>query len=647
MAEERSAPTTRWANRGGASGGRPLDGDEVVWRLVGLACGVVVGLVLLPALLVGAALAGLWSARGWSRRWLLVAAATVTMGAWPLADQLIALGSTGVTDLVATGGRDAAVWLQLLAVTAPGSLTLGAVLAAAWLTWRQVRAPSWRGAAPPSNRHGRRTERRNLRRLATDVLDDGKVLVGVDTQTGVARGLPVSMLGRHALVVGSTGSGKTTTATRLATATLERGGGLLVVDLKGDPDTIVTWRRAAARHGRTSTVWGFGLDSVYDPLAAGGVSERTRKVMALAEWTEPYYRDQAEQLLQLALRALDEAGERPTLGRLHAVMSPAGLAELHGRTTGPAGVELARETSGMTPGRLSAIESLRTKLALLTQADFGPQLDPDQHPSAEPLDLAAALDGGDVVVISLDELSYGHIAARMAEVVLTDVAAAAGARLRARARRPAMVWVDEFSAMRPGPLASLFARVRSADIALLLSTQEVSDLDREDPTFRAAVATNVATVLAHRVHDPESAEWLARLIGTRPDWQETSQVEAVSTFGAAHAAGGATGLGTIREVEQYVVHPNDIKSLPDHHVYLARLDQRRADARARLVRVVALATEPEPAAAADTPDGDTAEGSPHVVADGTSPLSTASRTSRPDSSGEVPTVPTVLPGDEW
>ena len=573
-----------------------MDLDLAILRLVGAAFGAATMVVLLPALLVAGVLFGAWTVGRWRRRWLLAFAVVTLAATVPAIDSLQATATTAVAVLRDDVGSVGA-WRQLLLATSPASLAGGALTAIAALTWRSLRAPSWRTDRGTGRVVSGARRRRTRRRMMDIVLAGDEVLLGIDDDTGQAAGLPVKMLGRHTLVVGSTGSGKTTTATRLAMATLEQGGGLLVVDLKGDPDTITAWRAAAAARRRPCRVWSFDADAVYDPLAAGGVSERTRKVMALAEWTEPYYRDQAEQLLQLTLRTLDEVGERATLASLHAALTPAGLARLHQRAEGPASAELAIETASMTAGRLSALESVRTKLGLLTQAEFGPQLDPALTDGRPAIDLAASLNAGEVVVVSLDELSYGHIAARMAEVVLTDVAAVAGARLRERPSTTAMVWVDEFSAMRPGPLASLFARVRSAEIALVLSTQEVSDLVREDPTFRAAVATNVSTVLAHRVHDPDSAEWLASLIGTRSGWQETSQVEARNDWGEATAVGGATGLGTVREVEAYVVHPNRIKSLPDHHAYLARLD-RPADAeRARRVAVVPLAA-PAPATAA-------------------------------------------------
>jgi len=655
--EPGSAPSTRWTKR---KAPREVSQDEAVWRLVAVAAAGVVGAGVFPALVLAGLLAAVWVWRRWHVAWLVVPAVVPIVGAWAAGVRVPVGDPVGAIEVVVGAPGDVDRWVDLWVSTMPGSLSVAAVVAAGVVAWQRVRAPSWRKSAGVDARAIRRRSKATAVMLAERLTDDdGNVLLGVDEDTGKAAGVPRAMVGRHTLVVGTTGSGKTTTATRVAMSVFdgdegEEGGGLVVIDLKGDPATVDMWRQAADARGRRCVVWSLDADTVYDPLATGGVSELTRKVMALSEWTEPYYKDQAEQLLQLALAALIEAGERPTLARLHALMTPDGLASIHGRCAGIAAEDLAREATGMDKGRQSALQSLRTKLGLLVQAEYGPTLDPDLAPDADRVDVRAALDAGDVVVVSLDELSHGHIAARMATVVVTDVAAAAGARLRAGNPRPGMLWVDEFSAMAPGPLASLFARVRSAKIALLLSTQEVSDLDREDPTFRSAVATNVGTLIAHRVHDPDSAQWIAALIGTRGGWAETSQVEAVSRWGADGAAGGATGMGSVRAVEEFVVHPNDVKSLPDHHAYVARLDRTASQQRARRVHVVPLRDRVAPPS--DVPDPEPAV----VVVDvtpeplpvdavqtdsGARPADEDAPTHRDDANGA--TVAPRLPGAQW
>ena len=89
---------------------------------------------------------------------------------------------------------------------------------------------------------------------------------------------------------------------------------------------------------------------------------------------------------------------------------------------------------------------------------------------------------------------------------------------------------------------------------VLLATQELTDLDRAAPGFREQVLGIVALKLAHRQDVPSSAQTIAQLAGTEKVWEETQQIG--SGFGLR-----GYGRGTRRLAEQFVIHPNEIKSL--------------------------------------------------------------------------------------
>jgi len=592
--EDRRAPSTRFTrDRGPRGEAMSQDPNDALARLFGILVLVGVGVMVLPAFTVGAVLVMVWAWRRWPVWWMLPGLVPIVGVAWwraPLGDRFAAVWS----------GLEFASpweWVGLWGAGLPETLGLSVVGAAAVVWWHRMREPSWNEDGRPERGAAKRAKVCEVA-LASTVVEAGQVLLGIDERSGRAAGVPLPTTPgdyRHTLILGSTGSGKTTTGDRLGSSVLTEGGGLLIVDLKGDPEMVGRWEAHALAAGRTFRVWSFDHQTVYDPLGTGSLSERVRKIMALGDWTESaFYASHAELILQLLLRAMDEAGVRVTLASIAGHLTVPALASFG--NNGPDGHALRNAVSDPTRERLSALESLRTKIDLLVTSDHGPWLDPDRSgfPS---LHIGAALEAGDVVVVSLNELKHGHIASRMAEVFLVDVASVAGDRVARKVTRPAMVWVDEFSAMDPAPLASLFARVRSANIALLLSTQEVSDLQRQDPTFRSRVATNVACIIVHRIHDPESVEWVAGVFGTRDGFQETSQVQRLTRLGPDPDAGGSTGLGTIREVKQYLVAPDDLRGERSHSAWVGRLDRKAADGRAQLIRVVKLSAGLDVAAA--------------------------------------------------
>ena len=193
------------------------------------------------------------------------------------------------------------------------------------------------------------------------------------------------------------------------------------------------------------------------------------------------------------------------------------------------------------------------------------------------VDLARTLDGGRVSLFSLDAQAYGETAAQLAALVALDLRTLTSRRLTSLSEAPRLAFAafDEFSAIRSDHLVHLFARGRSAGLGVLLATQELADLSRVDPGFADQVLANTNVKLIHRQDVPESAERLAGLAGTRTVYEETFQTDRTPFVRIGDrllggARGRNTGRGTIRQVEEYVVHPNELKQLRQGRAILIR-----------------------------------------------------------------------------
>ena len=130
---------------------------------------------------------------------------------------------------------------------------------------------------------------------------------------------------------------------------------------------------------------------------------------------------------------------------------------------------------------------------------------------------------------------------------------------------PATIAIDEFSALGDDHMLALLARARESGISVLTATQEMADLQRAAPGFRDQVLGIVGVKIAHRQDVPESAEMIAKMAGTQWVWEETRHVR-----GLLHPGNGPRA--SRRQVERFLVHPNEIKSLPvGHAVALTKL----------------------------------------------------------------------------
>jgi type IV secretory pathway TraG/TraD family ATPase VirD4 len=127
------------------------------------------------------------------------------------------------------------------------------------------------------------------------------------------------------------------------------------------------------------------------------------------------------------------------------------------------------------------------------------------------------------------------------------------------------VAIDEFSALGSDQVLALLARARESGISVLTATQEMADLQRAAPGFRDQVLGIVGVKIAHRQDVPESAEMIAKMAGTQWVWEETHHVRGLLNPGNGPRA-------SRRQVERFLVHPNEVKTLPvGHAVALTKL----------------------------------------------------------------------------
>jgi type IV secretory pathway TraG/TraD family ATPase VirD4 len=105
---------------------------------------------------------------------------------------------------------------------------------------------------------------------------------------------------------------------------------------------------------------------------------------------------------------------------------------------------------------------------------------------------------------------------------------------------------------------------------VVLATQELADLAAAGDGFREQVLGNATLAMAFRQHVPDSANLWAAMAGTQPGWAETIQAAHRSAGPLTTATGHATGTTSLRQTEQFLCHPNEIKRLPQGRCLLIR-----------------------------------------------------------------------------
>ena len=402
-----------------------------------------------------------------------------------------------------------------------------------------------------------RAARSLARRRAATAPTADSILLGTDSG-GRKVWIGQHELAAHGLILGASGAGKTTTLLALVCEQIKRGRPVVALDMKGSPAFAAALADAAASAGRPFRIWTPDGPTHWNPLRHGNATELKDKLIATERFTEPHYQRAAERYVQTALQVIQasQPGRPPTLSQVVDLMDPHRLAGSLRALPRDRAERVQDYLAGLTPDQVSAVRGLQTRLAIVTESHTGPYLEPGgDH---EQIDVRSALSGPEVVLFSLNSSTYGKLAAQLGTLAVQDLVCAAGHRLSAGltgpAPRPATVAIDESSVLGEN-LISLFARCREAGIGALAATQEMADFDRVAPGLRDQVLGNTAFKLAHRQDVPSSAQIVAQMAGTETAWEETERI------GASPFGGYRGGRGTRRQVEQFVVHPNEVKTL--------------------------------------------------------------------------------------
>ncbi|WDA54867.1 MAG: type IV secretion system DNA-binding domain-containing protein (plasmid) [Spiroplasma endosymbiont of Drosophila atripex] len=118
--------------------------------------------------------------------------------------------------------------------------------------------------------------------------------------------------------------------------------------------------------------------------------------------------------------------------------------------------------------------------------------------------------------------------------------------------------LDEFNVFASDSIINLINKTRSFNYQCFLCFQVTDDLSTDKKKLLNTIFGNVGNIIAHKVSDVESPEYIAKVFGTRTVEKITKQYDTKNK---------KSSKGSIREVEEYIVHPNDLKRLKTGQAY--------------------------------------------------------------------------------
>lgn len=394
----------------------------------------------------------------------------------------------------------------------------------------------------------------------------GRVRLGVDAETNGPLDLDLPPeLAAHVFLPGASGSGKTTTLARLADGALANGYGVVIIDAKaGELGLGTVARRLAARYSvPLNLVDPDATDSLgYNPCTGDAASIANKLVGSFNFGPDAeIYENIAMEALPLAVRALQAAGEPLTLETLYDAIGTRGITKLAHKLPNDDRTRqrLLDLDSGDRLGS-SGRAGFQHRLGSLMEGKFGELF--RRQPA---LDWNTAFARPSVTYIALSTLANDKDVDLMGRVLAQDLKQAAHRRLRQLGNGeqlfPVLTIFDEFAALNEADqLADLLLQARQALMPTVVSTQYLPVA----VSLRKA-CLGAGLLIVHRI-EAEDAETIAAQFGTRRATDVTHQVD----YGT-----GFSEKGSIRRVERFNVHPNELRNLETGQVAFKSVFKRR------------------------------------------------------------------------
>lgn len=272
-----------------------------------------------------------------------------------------------------------------------------------------------------------------------------KTLLGVNWRTGTPVHIPDADLNNHALIVGTTGRGKTVTTLNLVESHIQRGLPVLFLDGKGDVRTGSQIKKYAESCGRKAHIFhqsqvGRPSDScVYDPFADSDYSALADMVVTLHDWSEPYYQLLAKGFMQTVFKVALATREPVDLLSIQKLMSVSAMVQAvrkHAKNI-PGAEALIAEINDQRAAEKAGVESLRSLIRNLGRSSAAQLFDTGGDRPV--LRLAQARREGAVVYFALPALTFPDLSKAIGRLVIND------ARLTlSQSEGPWLIVLDEF-----------------------------------------------------------------------------------------------------------------------------------------------------------------------------------------------------------
>mgnify|MGYP006256874641 CR=1 FL=1 len=371
--------------------------------------------------------------------------------------------------------------------------------------------------------------------------------------------MPLAARKMHSQVVGTTNAGKTESVILpWAIDDIKKGRGLILIDGKADRGLLDKLYAYSVKYKRSKDFRLFSLvspdfSSSFNPLIGGSAYEIAERVFSSLSFEVEYYKNIQYEVLKQTLYLFEKTNTVPTFSKIiQAITNPFAMQMLANKAKDPLlsmwvdqfvkldKDEREQRTSGLVSqlGHFVSGETAALFNAMESQINV-------EH----------AIREGLIVYFQLPVMKTPTLGKATAKMALQCLQSAVSSRhLEPDKNFPFFgVYLDDFTEYLTTNFINLLNKSRSANIGITFAHQAQGDLGALGDEIKNAIQTNSNIKVFMRTNEPESAEYFARLIGTQAGIKTTERQKKTL------AGTERTGDGSVRDVEEFLFHPNKFK----------------------------------------------------------------------------------------
>lgn len=336
---------------------------------------------------------------------------------------------------------------------------------------------------------------------------------------------------RHTAVIGSTGSGKSVCLENLMTHSLMSSKPILYFDPKPSVDGIKRFKGLCQQFGKKAYIVSDVErgDMAFNPLLEGSAHDITSRIMSALEWSESFYKNEAQRVLFEAVLQCERDKTPVSLENLVEKLS-----SYHDR---------------------KSISGLLSQMSSMAKSEYASILNANAQNS---LTFRKIRSEGTCVYIGISSLGMGSVGMAINKLYFGGLLFHSKESFNGLIpnvpdplARPISVFFDELASIAHVGFIDLQNKCRAAGIEITFATQCPSDLDRISKEMTLQVFENTNNYFIFNQVVPTHTEFFAKLAGTHTTVKKTYATE----------DGRRGERGTEREVEGFIVHANIFRNL--------------------------------------------------------------------------------------